>query len=45
MQHLMSSFVIAAPALLVGEYASSLLYFWGLWKALATNWVAAWARL
>jgi hypothetical protein len=42
---LMRSFVVGAATLLGAEFAAALLYFWGPWKALATAWVEAWAKL
>lgn len=41
---LMRPFVIGAAGLLASEFAASILYFWGPWKALTTEWVVAWAR-
>lgn len=43
-ERLMRSFVIGASALLVAEYAASLLYFLKPWHALTLGWVQAWAR-
>lgn len=42
---LMRSFVLGAGALVAGEFASTLLYFWGPWKALTLGWVEACAKL
>jgi len=42
---LIRSFVVAAAMLLAAEFVAARLYFWGPWKALATAWVEAWAKL
>lgn len=42
---LMRSFVVGSAALLAAEFAASLLYFWGPWKALTMSAVVAWAKL
>jgi hypothetical protein len=42
---LMRQFVIGASAFLLALYVASVLYFWPPWRALALNWVQAWARI
>jgi hypothetical protein len=41
---LMRSFAIGAAGLAGAEFAVTLLYFWGPWKATTAAWVAAWAK-
>lgn len=41
----MQSFVLGSAALMMVEFGATLLYFWGPWKALSAEWVAAWAKL
>jgi hypothetical protein len=43
-RRLVRSFVLGSAGLLAAEWACSMLYFWGPWKTLATEWVLAWAR-
>ncbi|MHB1858095.1 MAG: hypothetical protein ACYCPM_11745, partial [Acidobacteriaceae bacterium] len=43
-RRLVRSFVVGSAALLAAEYVASLLYFWGPWKTLTTEWVLAWAK-
>jgi hypothetical protein len=42
---LMPQLVAGAAALLGAQYLSTLLYFWGPWKALSHHWVEAWVKL
>lgn len=43
-RRLVRSFVVGSVALLAAEYVASLVYFWGPWRALTTEWVLAWAK-
>ncbi|MDE3199616.1 MAG: hypothetical protein KGN79_01745 [Acidobacteriota bacterium] len=42
---MMKQAVIGGVALLGAEYAATLLYFWGPWRAATERWVEAWARV
>lgn len=42
---MMKQAVIGGLGLLAAEYAATVLYFWGPWRAASERWVEAWARV